>query len=186
MHQDIEDIAMSANSQHLRNATAQELEDYLKNYLWRALPNYSGVVYDKHAIIHMLHEESTIEDQANYATVEKEMTSDMKVTTFRHYRYGDLKMILVPLNAPYETLRYSAVVHADIMAGEVLDVIDLADAEEEAMELFWANMTADEKEQFARDAGKSDHQAIIERTQETPDMMHPETLAMLHEKIYTG
>jgi hypothetical protein len=186
MHQDIEDIAMSANSQHLRNATAQELEDYLKNYLWRALPNYSGVVYDKHAIIHMLHDESTIEDKANFATIEKEMTADMKVATFKHYRYGDLQMILVPLNAPYETLRYAAVVHADLMAGEILDPIDLADAEEEQIELLWANMTPNEREQVARDAGKNDHEAIIERTQEMPDMMHPETVEILHQKIYTG
>lgn len=186
MHQPIEDIAMSANSQHLRSATAQELEDYLKNYLWRALPNYSGIIYEKHAIIHMVHNESSIEDRANFATLEKEMTADMKVATFKHYRYGDLQMILVPLKAPYETLRYAAVVHADLMAGEILDPIDLADVEEDEMELFWAKMTPDEREQMARDAGKPDHLAIIERTQVTPDTNDPEILAILQQKIYTG
>ena len=186
MHQPLGDIAMSTNSQHLKSATAQELEDYLKNYLWRALPNYSGVVYDKHAIIHKLHDGSAIEDKANFATLEKEMTKDMKVATFKHHLYGELQMILAPLNAPYETLRYAAIVHADLMAGEILDVLDLADAEEEAMELLWISMTADEKEQLAKDAGKNDHEAIIERNQERPDTVHPGTIALLQEKIYTG
>lgn len=177
---------MSANSQHLRGATAQQLEDYLKNYLWRPLPNYSGVVYSNHAIIHMLHDESTLEDQANFITLEKEMMPEMKVATFMHYRYGDLKMILVPLDAPYETLRYAAVVHADLMAGEILDPVDLADVEEEQMEILWASMSADDREQMARAAGKSDHEAIIERNQPAPDMMDPNIVELLHAKIYTG
>lgn len=171
-------------NEYLQNATAAELEEYLRQYLWKSMPNYSGTVFEDHAIVHMTHDQATIEDEANYLTLENEDDGSLVFATFEHYKYGNLKMVLIPLHAAYESLRYAAINHAEIMSGGVLCPADLATVEEEQMQLLWAQMTADEREALAIKAGKTHHQAKIEREQSKPDFMHDGTIVLLQSLIY--
>jgi hypothetical protein len=176
---------MAHTSSTLRNATAADIQAYLKKYMWKEVKGYSGKLYDDHAIIHMTHDLATIEDEANYRTLEGEMP-DLEFPVFEHHKYGELKMVLVPLDAPYEILRAAAITHAAIIEGEVLNDADLAEVEDEQMQIIWARMTPAEKENLARDAGKVDIDAVMERTQARYDEQHAGTVALLRAKIYEG
>ena len=159
--------------------TYGEYKEALRKHLWEAPKNYSGKMYEDHIIVAQKHNHSTLVERANWATVTIDSPVGMVFPKFKHYELGDLEMALLPLSAPYQSLRYAWDTIQEIQAGRVIDDRDYEGVLEEAVEGHWNILTDQEKDELLLEAGIMPSHDRIEITELTEDEWNTLALHLL-------
>jgi len=123
-----------------------EAEELITKNLWEAPENYGGTLYDDHVIIATRHKNKSIVEKSNYKTLLKEMPLICITVRFKHWKHGEVEMILLPLREADPTeIEWAAETISDLEENFVFDKDDYKAIEEQVLREFWRFLPESER-----------------------------------------